>query len=534
MRKYVLSIAVILFGCLPSSAYRNKNKTANETTFAQTLTKYKLDKSTIPIDSTAFPVFFKKYPNLKKYQSDVKALYRKRNYNSIWFDKNGLIEFANLLYSKVNQLEKEGLKSRITYKEKMDAIFNDTNSDDLPQTETELLLSSMYVFYAKKVYKGIDTEKIEEMGWFLPRKNLSYENLLDSLLVDPKLLSKNEKQLFGQYYKLREILKKYRQIEKNGQWNTIAIDSVEKIFKPKDSSKTIGQIRQRLAVTGDLKQDSKSNVYDEELMAGILNYKKRNGYKTDYLIADKHIQRMNIPIEKYIKTIIANMERCRWINPSLTKADEHILINIPSYKLFYKKDGVNILESKILVGKNMTKTVVLSSNITKIVFSPYWNIPKSIIENELNDAIARDENYLEKHNIEWNNGNARQKPGPKNSLGLVKFVFPNSDDIYLHDTPSKDLFQYEYRAYSHGCINIEKAKDLALLILKDDPDWPIERINEAMKGEKETIYLLKKKIPIHIGYFTAWVNDSGEINFYNDIYIRDERLAELLFSDDSK
>jgi murein L,D-transpeptidase YcbB/YkuD len=182
----------------------------------------------------------------------------------------------------------------------------------------------------------------------------------------------------------------------------------------------------------------------------------------------------------------------------------------------------------------MTETVVLSSNITKIVFSPYWNIPKSIIKNELNDAIARDENYLEKHNIEWNNGNARQKPGPRNSLGLVKFVFPNSDDIYLHDTPSKDLFQYEYRAYSHGCINIEKAKDLALLILKDDPDWPITRINEAMKGEKETAYILKKKIPIHIGYFTAWVNDLGEINFYNDIYIRDERLAELLFSDDSK
>jgi hypothetical protein len=105
MRKYVLSIAVILFGCLPSSAYRNKNKTADETTFAQTLTKYKLDISTIPIDSTAVHVFFKEYPNLKKYQSDVKALYRKRNYNSIWFDKNGLIEFANLLYSKVNQLE---------------------------------------------------------------------------------------------------------------------------------------------------------------------------------------------------------------------------------------------------------------------------------------------------------------------------------------------------------------------------------------------------------------------------------------------
>ena len=534
MRKYVLSIAVILFGFSLVTVYHNRNENLTAKMIAFALYVFQESTDDKSIDSTDVVRFFKKYPNLKKHQSDVNALYKKRNYTSIWFDKKGLIEFANLLYSKVNQLEEEGLKSQIAYKEKIDAVFNDTNSDDLPQIETELMLSSMYVFYAKKVYKGIDIEKTDEMGWFLPRKNLSYENLLDSLLVDPKLLSKNEQQLFGQYYKLREVLKRYRQIEKNGEWNPIAIDSLERVFKPKDSSKTIGQIRQRLAVTGDLKLDSKSNVYDAELMAGILNYKKRNGYKTDYLIASKHIQRMNIPIEKYIKTIIANMERCRWIDPKLTIADEHIIINIPSYKLFYKKDGVNILESKILVGKNMTETVVLSSNITKIVFSPYWNIPKSIVENELKDLMTLNEDYMTIHNIEWNNGNPRQKPGPRNSLGLVKFVFPNSDDIYLHDTPSKDLFQYEYRAYSHGCINIEKAKELALLILKDDPDWPIERINEAMKGEKETPYILKKKIPIHIGYFTAWVNDSGEINFYNDIYIRDERLAELLFSDDSK
>ena len=408
------------------------------------------------------------------------------------------------------------------------------STDDLSNADTEIMLSAMYVFYAKKVYEGIDTNKIKEMGWFLPRKNLSYKELLDSLLVDPKLLSQNKNQLFGQYYKLRDVLKKYRQIEKNGDWNPITMDSLEAAYKPNDSSKTIGQIRQRLAVTGDLKQDSKSNRYDEELMAGVLNYKKRHGYKADYIITSKHINRMNIPIEKYIKSIIVNMERCRWIPPELTKSDECIIINIPSYKLFYKRNGKNELESKILVGKNMTETVVLSSNITQIVFSPYWNIPKSIIQNELKDLMTLNENYMADHNIEWNNGNPRQKPGPKNSLGLVKFVFPNSSDIYLHDTPSKDLFEYEYRAYSHGCINMSKAKELALLILKDDPDWPIERINEAMKGEVETVCVLKKKIPIHIGYFTTWVNDSGEISFYNDIYLRDDRLAELLIADNSK
>ena len=536
MKNFTVSVAVILFhfSFANVSSISTKNLMADKSFLIQELKESTFAKSSIPIDSTIVSRFFKKYNNLQKYRSDVIALYKKRNYNTIWHDSEGLIEFSHLLYAKVNLLEEEGLKSRLAYKDKIDAIFSDESSANLSKTDTEMLLSTMYVFYAKKVYDGIDSKKVKEMGWFLPRKNLSYENLLDSLLSDPKLLRKNEQQLFGQYYKLRDVLKKYRQIEKNGGWNPIAIDSLEKTYKPSDSSKTIGQIRQRLALTGDLKLDSKSNVYDEELMAGILNYKKRNGFNTDYLIASKHIQRMNIPIENYIKTIIANMERCRWIDPELTKTDEYIIINIPSYQFFFKKNGQNKLESKVFVGKNMNKTVVLSSNIDKIVFSPYWNIPKSIIENEIKYAIERDENYLEKHNIEWYKGNLRQKPGPKNSLGLVKFIFPNSEDIYLHDTPSKDLFQYEYRAYSHGCINIEKAKELALLILKDDPDWPVERINEAMKGEKETVCILKKKIPIHIGYFTAWVNDSGEISFYNDIYLRDDRLVALLVADDPK
>lgn len=536
MKNFVLSIAVILFGFSLASVYRDrtKNITANETFLAQALQESTPEKSIIHINSAVIASFFKKYPNLKKYQSDVSALYKKRNYNSIWYDHKGLIEFANLLYAKANQLEEEGLKSSLAYKDKIDGIFNEESADDLSQTDTELMLTSLYVFYAKKVFHGIDTNKIREVGWFLPRKNLSYENLLNSLLVDPKLLSKNENQLFGQYYRLRDVLKKYRQIEKNGDWNPIVADSLVKEYRPSDSSKTIGQIRQRLAVIGDLKQDSKSNIYDDELMAGILNYKKRNGYKKDYIITSIHIRRMNIPIEKYIKTIMVNMERCRWIAPELTKAEEYIIINIPAFKLLFKRNGKIELESSVLVGNNMTETVVFSSNMSHLVFSPYWIVPQSIVENELKEAMDRDKNYLASNNMEWNNGKVIQKPGPKNPMGQVKFIFPNSNSIYLHDTPSKNLFEYEYKAFSHGCINVKKAKELAILILKDDPDWPLERINEAMKGGKETTCVLKKKIPVHIGYLTTWVDDSGEISFYNDLYLRDESLTELLFSEDSK
>lgn len=534
MKNIVLYIIVILFGGFYALAYFNKNLPANTIYLDQAYGKPLLDITTIHIDEAIISVFFKKYPKLKTYRFDVSALYKNRNYKPIWHGNKNRIGLANLLYTKVNHLREEGIESSFAYKEEVDEIFIGENLKNLSQIDAELMLSSLYIFYAGKVFYGIDTNKIHEIGWFIPRKNISYKNLLDSLLLNPELLNKNENQLFRQYYKLRDVLKKYRKIEESGDWNLITTTFSNKEFKPGDSFKTIGQIRHRLSVTGDLKRDSKSNLYDQELMAGILNYKKRNGFKLDYIITPKHIQNMNIPVEHYIKTIMVNMERCRWIDPELTNAKEYIIVNIPAYKLLFKRNGENVLESKLFVGKNMTETAVFSSNMTQIIFSPYWNVPKSIVDYELKYKIEEDKNYLASHNMEWNNGKVRQRPGANNSLGLVKFVFPNSNDIYLHDTPLKNLFQYEYRAFSHGCINIEKAKDLALIILKDDPDWPIERINEAMKGEKETVCILKKKIPIHIGYFTAWVNDVGEISFYNDIYYRDDCLAELLFSENSK
>ena len=130
--------------------------------------------------------------------------------------------------------------------------------------------------------------------------------------------------------------------------------------------------------------------------------------------------------------------------------------------------------------------------------------------------------------MEWNNGQVRQKPGKRNSLGLVKFMFPNSNNIYLHDTPSKSLFAREKRAFSHGCIRVGKPRDLAITILKDDSIWTPKKIDAAMNAGKESTCILKNKIPVYIGYFTAWVNDQGAINFYEDIYKRDENLFKLL------
>jgi murein L,D-transpeptidase YcbB/YkuD len=223
------------------------------------------------------------------------------------------------------------------------------------------------------------------------------------------------------------------------------------------------------------------------------------------------------------------MERCRWISTDFIQGGEYIAVNIPSYKVRYIKDGKLRLESNVVVGKILNKTVVFSGKMSYLVFSPYWNIPKTILEKEIKPGIAEDPNYLEKNNMEWHNNEVRQRPGIENSLGLVKFMFPNSNNIYLHDSPAKSLFNKESRAFSHGCIRVEKAKELANAILEDDKNWNPEKISEAMNSGIEQNYGLKKKIPVYIAYFTASADENGTVSFYEDVYDRDNRLASFLY-----
>jgi murein L,D-transpeptidase YcbB/YkuD len=184
-----------------------------------------------------------------------------------------------------------------------------------------------------------------------------------------------------------------------------------------------------------------------------------------------------------------------------------------------------------VVVKNTTRTVIFSGMLTYIVFCPYWNLPQSIIEKEVKPGMKRNKNYLAAHNMEWNNGQVRQKPGKNNSLGLIKFIFPNSNDIYMHDTPAKSLFEKESRAFSHGCIRVGKPRELAIEILREDPNWTPQKIDAAMNAGRESTYTLKNRIPVYIAYLTAWVDPKGKINFYEDVYQWDDRLSELLVSE---
>ncbi|WP_281232275.1 L,D-transpeptidase family protein [Flavobacterium gelatinilyticum] len=489
--------------------------------------KVEIPELRLTIDSTKIAAFFTAYPKLEKFQGDVFNLYKKNKSTQLWLDNKGVVEFGNTLFNKYKGLDSEGLKANFPYKE-INAVFENNTDNKLSKEYTDLMISNLYFYYAEKVYRGFDEKTSISLEWLLPRKKLNYQVLTDSIFKKSTINDDKKSKMFSQYYKLRDALKQYRDIEKNGGWKNIETDEDFKSLKLGDSSTVVSQIRERLFITGDLKEDTKSQVCDSTLISAMKNYEQHHGYTPKNVILSEHINDLNIPVSDRIKTIIANMERCRWIDPDLEKGQKYIEINIPEFKLYIIEDAKIAFTSPVVVGKAMTKTVIFSGMMNNIVFSPYWNVPPSIIANEIKPGMAKNKNYLKQKNLEWNNGAVRQLPGKNNSLGLVKFLFPNSSNIYLHDTPSKSLFERESRAFSHGCVRVAKPRELAIELLKDDKQWPPARIDKAMHAGKENWYTLKKKVPVYIGYFTAWVDREGNLNFYKDIYGRDESLIKLL------
>jgi murein L,D-transpeptidase YcbB/YkuD len=212
-----------------------------------------------------------------------------------------------------------------------------------------------------------------------------------------------------------------------------------------------------------------------------------------------------------------------------------IVANIPEFKLHVFEDSGKVFDIDIVVGTAANKTVIFNDLLKYVVFSPYWNIPRSIVRKEILPAMQRDRRYLARMNMEktgFSNGLPviRQKPGKANALGKVKFIFPNSYNIYFHDTPSKSLFERKKRAFSHGCIRLAEPRKLAEYLLRNQPQWTTDTIGRLMNSTKETWVTLNEPIPVVITYFTAWVSNDGMLNFRDDIYGHDRKLAERLFT----
>ncbi|MEO7263650.1 MAG: L,D-transpeptidase family protein [Ferruginibacter sp.] len=477
-------------------------------------------------DSTVLVKFLDSFPRLAEIKNELYSFYNGRNYAYAWFDENGMIEQAGNLFNRVKNISEEGLDtSSLVYQEDFNELMENHSEsiDDAEIIFTELMLSSQYLLYAKNVWHGLNEQKSLELQWLLPRKKISYVATLDSLLSGKDLLENPP--VYRQYYLLKEYLKKYKLAEAA---DTVLIIPVSSTYKKGDSSEVISKVRDKLFQLGDLDHNSGVYMFDESLKVAVKTFQQRLGLNPTGIIKKAEIEELNVPLHKRIEQILVNMERSRWVPQDVS--NNYILVNIPEFKLHVVENDSLLWSINVVVGKNQHKTVVFNGEIKYVVFSPYWNIPSSIMGNEILPALRRNPNYLKTHNMEWNGNTIRQKPGPNNALGLVKFLFPNSHSIYLHDSPAKSLFGETSRAFSHGCIRVEEPKKLAMYLLRNDGAWTEEKISAAMNAEKERYVTLNQPLPVFIAYFTSWVDRAGKLNFRKDIYQRDDRLLQMIIN----
>jgi murein L,D-transpeptidase YcbB/YkuD len=493
-------------------------------------------QKTFYFDSIEISDFLKKHSEFHSLDSNITRFYRNRRFSFAWFDNKGLIEQAGNLIDRVSNLKEEGLFTQPKYKAQLDSLLlenEQANLNEKPDINLELMLTAQYFEFAEMAWQGMDQSVSESSQWFVPRKKIAYEAYLDSMLKLPPEADKSLKEpVYRQYDLLKTYLQKYRMLEKTVQWPTIQMD--KKASKEGDSSIFIAKVKARLYHLGDFKGDTSSLLFDNILHEAIGQFQARHGLTVDGAIGPVTLAELNTSLESRIRQIIVNMERSRWLPMSLN--EDYLAVNIPEFKLHvYHADSL-LWSCNVVVGKAVHKTVVFSGEVKYIVFSPYWNVPTSIVKNEIMPAMARNPNYIRRNNMEITgyNGNTpivRQKPGPTNSLGLIKFLFPNSHSIYLHDSPAKSLFDQSSRAFSHGFIRVKEPLKLAEFLLKDKPEWDESAIIKAMNRGVERTVTLEREVPVFITYFTAFVDRAGKINFRKDIYDRDERLAKMIIEE---
>ena len=485
------------------------------------------------LDSLEIGIFLNQFPNLKKYEKNISTFYSKRAMAYAWFDQDGLIEHASNLTDRVRNLQYDGVNKELPYVHELDSMIYEVSMENLPKSnilKLELMLTAQYFAFADLVWEGMDASISKSVDWNLPRKKVSYEEFLDSILkTDPEQIKDLKRPVNRQYRLLRKFLENYSELEAKGNW--FVIKNSSKALRPGDSSEIVLQIKQRLLELSDLKLNNATQLYDEDLRIAVISFQKRHGLKDDGIIGKTTIVAMNVPYKERIKQLMVNMERSRWVPVSLDR--DYLVVNIPEFKLHVNSGDKLLWSCNIVVGKPIHKTAIFSGDLKYVVFSPYWNVPRSIVVNELLKDMKKEPNYLAKHNMEitgYRDGipEIRQKPGPSNSLGQVKFLFPNNYNMYLHDTPAKSLFNEPNRAFSHGCMRVQEPFKLAQFLLRNDSSWDDEKINVAMNAGKERTVTLSQKVPVFIVYFTAFVDRDGKINFRNDIYERDNRLAEMI------
>jgi murein L,D-transpeptidase YcbB/YkuD len=554
----LLQISLLfIFACKKKAASQDAGSKQNTT---QTeVSNHQLAK----LDSIWVIDYVRKESVFKDHEKLVRVFYRDRGWRLGWFKNGELVPQANRFLEVISHAKEEGLDP-LDYRVKdFEQMFKDYASTkdqatrENLQKEVDVALTASYFNYGSDFYRGlINPRKNENISWKVKKNKIKLNKALQTILKEreSKYPYYEFEPLHEEYNKLKTSLKKYRGLLEKGSWPQIG--EVKKL-KLGDNSPEVANIRKRLLMEyepakANILPAKADTVFDTNLDLLVKKYQELNGLKKDGIVGGETLKQMNVPLEDRIDQLIINMERWRWIPKKFE--DKYIFVNIPEYTMHVVEKKKDVFTMRVIVGKTLNSTPIFSDKLEYVVFSPFWNVPNNIVEKEIKPNMLRNPNFLASQDMEilsghgknvhevspssidWKNVTAknfklliRQRPGPKNSLGLVKFLFPNEFNVYLHDTPFDKLFSQDQRGFSHGCVRLEEPAKLASYLLQRQKEWTPEKIEDAMHSKEQQWVVLKEKVPVYIVYFTSWVDENGDVHFMNDLYGHDEDLKKEYF-----
>ncbi|HNP27834.1 MAG TPA: L,D-transpeptidase family protein [Nitrospirales bacterium] len=485
------------------------------------------------------------------YRQELTEIYAQRQYEPLWVSPSDHLNAeGQALYKILSEAEQLGLNpndyaySELHWLQRTDQLF----SEDRPLFRTnvlarfEVVLSNNLLKLLDHVTSGRLSPDQVNGKWYLQDERPSLTQIVKH--VSENGIAGTLESLAGGhegYEPLLSALRRYLQVKADGGWPVIAGGPL--LAKGTNNSR-VKDLRRRLAASGDLPDGTISSQFDQKVMEGVEKFQARHGLSVDGIVGPKTLETLNVPVESRIRQVLVNLERRRWMPRTL--GPDYILVNIPDFRLTAYQHGEPQMGMPVIVGKPMSQTPIFSDILEYLVLNPYWNVPRSIVKDEIFPKFQEDPAYLEESNFElvdWDEQpmevaqltlenieagtiRIRQKPGPENALGLVKFMFPNDHAIYLHDTPADHLFDASERDFSHGCIRVERPTDLAAFLLTGK--WSREDILQTLESSKRRAIQLPQAIPVYILYLTAWVAEDGTLQFRDDPYGHDEQLWTAL------
>jgi murein L,D-transpeptidase YcbB/YkuD len=483
----------------------------------------------------------------------LRTFYLNRNYAPAWFNQKTFSNNGYVLLDYIRQVDQQGLQPEDyhlnlieAYIGKLLCYFKPMESADMKKLD--ILLTDAFMLLGSNLYFGkVDPEK-EGANWKMQRKDpelrldLKLEEALAGNNVDKELNMLAPR--YRAYWMMKDELAFYLGLNEQ-LWPAILSNIA---IKPGESNQLLPKIRARLIKLRYHLSDSISITFDDELEKQLKMFQDDWGLNADGVIGKSTLEDLNSQPFKLISQLKVNMERYRWLPLQVT--EKYIIINIANFKLDLIAGTDTLISMRAIVGKDARKTPVFNERISYIVFSPNWTVPPTILKDDVIPELMKGPEYLEKRNmkllrhdgselaysdIDWSTISinnfpytVRQNPGPGNALGRVKFMFPNTYDVYIHDTPSKGYFALDERDISSGCVRVEKPFDLAVLLLSDSPEWSPSNIRNAMEQDKEQTVRLKIPVDVMLIYLTAWTDGKDRIQFRKDVYQRDDIVLGAL------